>query len=401
MDAKKVLLWGTALAGLLVTDQTLAAPNQITPSLVLREEFHDNLFFARQGSEEEEYISTATPGISLSRQSARFTAELKGWAEALDYAEHRELNAVDRFGTVGLLYSLTENIRLRGNADYGLDSRIDRDLETTGLILSSEEREKQGYGLSSDFSLSEVSMLSVNCRFNRQEYVDPEFSDFKASSAGFGFTHDFSRQLETAVGRLNGSFMRYDYSGFQVENYNLTLGGSFALSEKYSLLLDVGPRYSRSEFEAWMLLFGLPTGRITSEENDGWGWAGSVTLNYSGEVTQGRIYFSRDLAESSGRNGTTERTSAGLELSREITDALRFSLNSSYFLNESAVGEFAAQETDTETWQVGPRLSYRFNQELTLRLSYSYTAVDDKVTEVEQVKNVAWLELRYDYPLFD
>ena len=404
MSNRSLIAYG-CLAGLvfLVLADVHAAPLQITPSLKLRGEFHDNLFFAQPGAEEEEYIGTASPGIKFSKQSARYNIDLAGRAEAVDYTENNDLNAVDRFASLGLRYNLTENFSLRANGDYAIDSQIDRDIEITGLVLSAEEREKQSYGGSANFSLSETSSLSLSYGFNQHDYVDPEFSSFKASNAGFGLTHNFSKQVESAVGRLNGSFIRYDYSGFQVEKYSLTLGGSFSLSEKYSLLLDIGPRYSRSEFEYWKrMLFNLPgTEKFLSEENDGWGTVGNVSLSYRGEVSHWKLAFSKDLAEASGRNGTTERTTASLELGRSITDSLSVAVSGSYYINESETGEFAVEETDTQTWHVNPKINYRFNRDWNMQVGYRFTSIKDNTAESEREKNVAWLQLRYAYPVFD
>lgn len=362
---------------------------KLIPSITILEEYNDNIFMTAI-DETDDVISTVSPGLELVEKTERLDASIKGLIDALAYSDNDELNAVDQRYFGRFRYMLTPLMGVSAEAQYIKDSRSDREIEESGLVLGTQTREREHYLIGGDWTLSEKTAVGINYSYDDENNDDPGSNDYYTHVVGLGLTHNLSSLISRTVGRMNFGYGRYEFTNSTVDSYSLTTGAERELSEIFSFLVDVGPRFTRTEYG---------TTNQLSEEN--WGVAGNVSLTYKGEVSDASLTLSEDVRPASGTNGTTERTALAFNVSRRFSEELRGSFLARYFRNKSDTDIITVQETNQENYRIQPRLHYAFTKDITLEASYAYTFIKDKVADNDRERNSVFLRLYFQYPLFE
>ena len=154
---KKVTLaiWLVVLT-IVLPNLVMADEFKLIPSLAVRGAFNDNIFYTAD-DEEDDFITTISAGLELIERTERLDLDLSATVSPFFYDEYNDLDDVDQNYRGRIGYKITPRVRLSADAGYALDSRRDRDIETTGLVISTVERKRWTGGLSGDFTLSEKS----------------------------------------------------------------------------------------------------------------------------------------------------------------------------------------------------------------------------------------------------
>ena len=374
---------------------------KLTPSIGVKGEYDDNLFF-NTTNEDDDFITTIFGGLDLLNRTERLDLNLSARVDGLMYADNDDLNDVEQFHKAGIGYRITERMGIKAGGGYSEDSRPDRDIETSGIVLTGVIRKRwQGY-LSGDVTLSEKSATDVSYAYQQDKFDKPEFVDYKFHTANLGFTHDFSEVLPRLIGRINAGYNYYDTDNTDIENLYATIGFSRAITEIFNILIDAGYRYSASEFKVPTIIptppFLITT--TTDTEYDS-GFNGEIVLGYAGETTRADISASQRLEPASGLNGTSDRTSFVLNVRKRFAEKFSASLYATYYLNKADAGKLALNDIDEETVSIRPGLSYEIIDKLMLTASYTYTQVKYKISDTEAKRNRVYLPLSYRIPLFE
>ena len=374
---------------------------KLIPSIAVREEYNDNIFFDDHG-EIDDWITTISPGLKLIDRTDRFDINLFARGDCIKYGQNDELNDFDQHYSGNISYRVTSRFKVSADAGYTVDSRRDRDIETTGLVLSSEERKRYSGGLSGDYVLTEKIAASLSYAYERDDFDDPEEVDYKYNSSNLGFTHDLSEFFPRTVGQINFGYYYYDSTSTTIDNYSGTVGFNWAMTEVFNLMVDIGTRYTRSEFSVLQLDPFNPFRIITRKEKDhGWGSVGNVVLSYQGEVTRASLVASKQVRPASGENGTTDRTSFLFKISRRFAEKFSAHLSGEYFLNKADAGELATKNIDEQTISIRPGLSCELIDNLVLTASYTFTRVKDREDHTEPERNLIYVQMSYGIPLFE
>jgi opacity protein-like surface antigen len=378
---------------LLPQEQARGDEFKLIPSLLLRQEYNDNVFF-REGNKEDDFISTVSPGLELLERTERMEARVRGRLDGIFYADNTDLDHWDQHYRGTFRYQLVPRMGVAAFAVYSEDSRPDRDIGETGLVQGKETRERQNYGASTEFTLSEKMLAKLSYEYEDEDFDDPESDavDNESHVASLLFTRDLKGFIPRTKGTMNFGYSRYEFPDADIDNYSLMVGASTELSELVSLLAGVGPRYTETDVEE------DATGEKDHEE---WGGTGQILLSYKSELTEGSLTFFRDLRKASGRRGTTERTALLGEIRRRFAYELQGRLLAEYFLNEADRGKLAGKDIDEETFRVRTLLRYNFTRDVALEASYSFTRIEDNDDDTDTNRNVVFIRLRLQYPLFD
>lgn len=374
---------------------------RLAPMLTLQEEYTDNIFFAPE-DEASDLLTTLAAGVEVERRTERLQATLLGRLGLLRYLEHDELDAVDRKVRGKLDWALGPRWGVAVEAENVRDHRPDRELETTGLIFDAFERDRQNYGAAARYALSERSRLGVAYSFGREDFENPRFNDNRSHLATFSLTRDFRPDVQ---GGASLEFTRLEFDSFAIDSYVLQGTALWKLRERWELSGSLGGRFSRSEFEESRLVFvPVPPFFVTVTEErsaEDWGWVGALGLKGRGEKWQGHLALSRAFRVASGRAGTTESTTAVLDLSRRMTPRLSGTFSAGWYLNRASGGETAALEIDETTIRLAPGVRYEFSPSLTVRGEYSFSLLSDDDADRETVRNLILVGVEYRYPLFE
>jgi hypothetical protein len=269
---------------------------------------------------------------------------------------------------------------------------------TTGLILSTVPRKIQNYGAAVDYALTEITTSNLFYRYTRQDFeprrLEASISDYRAHRTGMGFTHQLDQYLANATGRFNLGYNRFKYpeTGTETKVVIATVGLEYELTEKWRLLLDIGPDYYDSEFK----VFG------TQFTNSGWGGTGRLELAYRGEVTGSSLTLFHGIEPASGRDGSARRTSAIFNFFYQFAERGRTGLNTGYFVNKSDAAEVALLPLDEHSFNLRPWLRFDIiYDKLYLEASYTYSYVKDKNIDRSRDRNLIWLQLGFDWPILE
>ena len=364
---------------------------KLTPSVGVKGEYNDNLFFDTS-NEVDDTITTLFGGLALLNRTERLDLDLSARLDGVMYADNDELDDVDQFYNGRIGYRITERIRLGADGGYFVDSRPDRDIETTGIVFTGVKRKRWTGGVSGDFTLSEKSLTSMSYAYQQDKFDKPEYVDYEFHTANLGFTHDFSEVLPRVIGRINAGCNYYNTDDTDIENVYATVGFSRAVTELFNLLVDAGYRYAASEFKV---------GLVTTDTEYDSGFHGRIVLDYSGELTRADISASQRLEPASGNNGTSDRTSFVFNVRRRFAEKFSASLYATYYQNKADAGKLARVGIDEETVSIGPGLSYEIIDNLVLTASYTYTQVKYQISDTEAKRNRVYLRLSYGIPLFE
>lgn len=367
----------------------LAGEFKLVPSLAVTEEYNDNIFFEDR-DEIEDWITTISPGLTLSHRTDQLDLNISARGDSIKYGQNDELNEFDQNYTGNLGYRISPRMSVSGNAGYTVDSRSDRDIETTGLVQSTEERKSYTFGLAGGYILSEKSAVSLSYAFERNDFDSPEYENDKYHESNLVFTHDLSKFFPRTAGQINFGYSYYDASDITVDNYYGTVGLNWEITEIFNLLVAGGSRYTEYE---------VRDGEQVKDEE--WGGVGQMTLSYRGDLTSANLSVQKDLSPARGENGTTDRTSFLFNIRRRLTEKFSASLSGEYFLNTADSGELATQDIDERAMNIRPGLSYEIIDDLILDLSYTYTRVKDREEHSRSRRNLVFARFSYQYPLFE
>jgi hypothetical protein len=373
---------------------------KLIPSLGLREQYTDNLFFTDR-DKKGDFITTISTGLALSKRTERLNANLLGRFSWLGYARNSELSGAEQDVRGSLGYSVTPRLKFSVEAKYKSDIRPDRDIEVSGLVMSHVRRHWQNFAGRAEYVFSEKTKSIFSYSYERSDFKDPDFVDVQAHDANLGLIHDLSQHVWNTAGRMNVGYSWYRYQDTTVHYYFGTIGMSRALNEKWNILLDAGASYTQSEFEANSPA-SLPAGG--KQTQNGTGWFGQATISYRGEKTEkgerttGDLAFNHRLTPASGTVGVTERTSLTLGVVHRFTCELSGRLSTVYYFNRAERGRFSTAGIDETTFRLNPAIRYEFTRDIALEASYSYDWVKNQAADTSAKRNLLMINFIIQYP---
>lgn len=371
-----------------------AAEIRLTPMLGIREEYNDNLFFdSSDASETRDRVTTFSPGIGIANRTERLNTLLQSRFTMMRYVRTDELDATDQEHTGRLSYLLSEKMRTAVEGAFTRDSRADRDIEATGLVIGTARRDRARYAFSADYTLSEKAGAALSYAYLDERFDSPDFVNSTAQDAGLGIRYDLSPFIPLAFARLNTAYGAYDFTDTHAVNYAVSAGASKQLSEAFSLSADIGRSRTRSSSETVFGLFSMD--ERTTER----GTIGNLTLAYEGEQASATIALVQDVRALSGRPGTTRRTSARISISRRFTYELTFGISAEYFLNKTGREQTAQTEIDEQTLRIQPLITYHVTRDLTLNASYRFTRLKDDAADQRSIQSMGYLGVSWQYPV--
>ncbi len=318
--------------------------------------------------------------------------------ERLIYADEKDLDSWDQYYKGRFGYKFTERFGARIDAAYSKDSRPDRDVAASGLILSTVPRQIQNYGAEVDYAFTEITASNLYYRYTRQDFepreFDASFPDYRAHRAGLGFVHRLDRYLANTAGRLNFgyNYFKYPETGTETKVVIGTVGLEYDLTEKWQLLIDVGPNYYDTEFNVLGRQF----------KYSAWGGTGTLKIGYTGEYVGSNLTIYYGIEPASGRDGSAQRTSGIFDIFYRFAERGRTGFATGYYINKANSGELAILPLDEHTFNIRPWLRFDIIfDKLYLEASYTYSRVDDRIRDNDRSRNLVWLQLGFDWPILE
>jgi len=363
---------------------------RLVPSLAAQEGYNSNIYFTSQ-DRVDSWVTKVTPGLDLSGKTERLDAALSGNLYWLRYNADSNLDTTDYAGRGRVTYRFSDTFRASATGEYRKESNPDRIFETTGLVQNFQVDYRQDYTASAEYALSEKAAATLSYAYEQVDYPDRPFQDFTSHTADLGFAYNLSRFATETKARLDLGFGRGVYEGLTVNNYTLTVGVFRAVHELWSAQIDVGGRYTVSQFD----VLGQ------RQESTDWGWVGDASVIYTGERTNANFTFSSNIAPAYGYVGAVQRTAGVLNLSRRFLHELSGTLSAGYYWNKSQRGEFSFRSIDEQSALLRPGLRWEATKHIVLDAAYQYYWRKDELTGAISVQNLVYAGATLSYPFFD
>jgi hypothetical protein len=398
MTTKNIFIGLTLLAVFWAGGQALADKREFDVFLGAKGEYNDNIFFTADDTISD-FITTLSGGLKFLNQTERTDLFLSGIVERLLYSDEKDLDNWDQYYKGRFGYKFTERFRAQVDAAYTQDSRPDRDVADSGLILAAVPRVIQKYGAAADYDITEITTSNLFYRYTQQDFeprqVNVILDDYRAHRAGLGFVHRLDKYLPNTAGRLNFGYNKFTYpeSGTETKVVYGTVGVAYDFTEKWRFLIDIGPNYYDTEFN----IFG------DNFNYSGWGGTGTLKIAYTGEYTGSSLTLSHGIEPASGRSGSSERTYGIFDIYYRFAERGRVGFETGYYVNKANSGELAILPLDEHTFNIRPWLRFDILfDKLYLEGSYTYSQIDDKVFgQRDRSRNLVWLQLGLDWPILE
>lgn len=372
--------------------EVLALDRGLDLKLSAQQEHNDNIFYT-VNDEIEDYITTLSGGLTFHNRTERSNTDLSARVERLFYEDRDELDATDQFYSGSTNHVFTSRWKGGISAGFIRDSRPDRDIESTGLVLGAAERDRLNAGASATYQATENTDASFSYNYFDEAYDQDAFSDSIGHQVGLGLIHNWGRVFANTTVQFYVNHARYEYDTADIQLYSGTIGLSKKISELWVLSLSGGARYQETEF--------ITAPGQAELSDDKWGSVWNADLNYQGEFGRLGLTGKHDITPSSGLDGTTERTSLGLRLYYRVAQKSGVGLNVNYHLNQADAGQLARKDVDNETWQISPHVKLSLMDDLYVIARYQYSQVQSRISDTTARRSYAILQLAYNITLWD
>jgi hypothetical protein len=385
--------WLGAVVVLVLMAGTAGADEfKLTPSVSVRQEYNDNIFFDYNSrNAEDSFITRVRPGLELIQRTERLDLQLAGFVIPYLYWSNSDLNAVDQNYSGRVSYLLTPLLRVGAEAAVGVDHTADRDITTTGLTYRDDRRIRQRYAGSADYEFNERTSGSVGYAYSREDWrsESPDLENYDSHAVTLGLNRELGAAKGITVGFVKAGYTYYDYETSTNDYVFGVLGIKHRLSEIFNLSVDAGARYTHSEFD-------VATGK---ESNSGWSPIAHAGLGYAGEKTHASLDAFYDVMTSSDQ--LVQRTALTFSVGHLLTDKLRLGVFTGTFYNKSDDDEFSGTKSEYFTFIVNPSLRWEIWNDVTLEAGYTYTYLNDREGDAAAVGNLGYIQLAYGLPLLE
>ena len=384
---------------------------RILPSISVKEEYNSNVFVT-PNDKKDDFITTISPGLEIVNRTERLDTDVLIRMDRIEYISNKDLSTTDQTYNGRLRYLATPLLSVSAEAGYVKDSRADRDIGTTGIVLSAVPRDRINSSLSADYQLTEKTSAGLSYIYGRDHYADPKFIGDTTHAINAGLVYDLGTYFPTLKGRLNTGYSYYSFLDSRIESFMGTVGFSRDFNEIWSIQVDGGVRRTSSDITTTRLepvyfyIFGFPIqigNQLVKDQvkNAGWGWVGSASLNFKGEHGAGSLSLSRDVQPASGLGGATVRDSLVLSAQHNISYELLLLFNAGYFTNKSNAQEFSSQTINQRSFHFNPGVRYEFSKDMFMEGSYDYIMVDDMASKTNVDRHLYSLRLYIQHAVLE
>ncbi len=365
MRTKRRLLLGTLLSAvaslfsifcLTPVQEAVAAESRIEPSIVVSEEYNDNVFLTPQ-NREYDYITSIIPGVHFSYKAAFWDWDVSYSYNYRYFALTSPHDRDSHYASVTNLTRIIEDFLFLKLSDTYQNVSLDvtKDYTKQSYFVNQTE---QNFGSVNPYivlHLGARTSASVGYLYENIWYRDPNAIN-KVNNIGYGeVAHDLTSKLSTTIG------LRYTEDRNKVQNFNSTrayMGMSYQYIERSYLYGTIG--YISADLEN--------EGRINQPTWDAglnhkfpkFSFSFETGLNYIEDPT--RILRRQDRYIAT--------------ISREV-ERTAYSVSAGFYEYRNAV----TKHLEDSSYNVGGTITHKISTNSKISLSLSYQRLEDNVND--------------------
>lgn len=380
-----------------------AAHTDIVPSLTLKEEFNDNIFFSVT-SPTRAFMTVVSPDLDVTSSTETTKLLLNVGVDAFLYQDNRDGK------TTAVNHSLRGQARSKpmprlaigSSLAYRVSNQPDQAIEQSGVVLNATRRKRQSYAADAQYDLSELVSCTIDYAYIKDDYTDPSLLDTAHHSAGVQLGYDVGRWLMPAHLFVAFHGDKYTNTDGQTQNFTATVGVRRGITERLSVSSQIGGRYTEAAYLASVPDVTAPDGiRRVHEDAYGNGWVGQISAEHVGEVTRANLSFSHDVTVAAGRSTPTEATTLSADMQYRMTADFTVKGAAGYQWDRTSFAELQYGDVRQQTLRFSAGISYAFTKDMSLSASYAHTELADRERGTDVSRNVVFIGLTFKQPLFD
>lgn len=345
-----------AMLCLLATDAK-AGEVEFGFSTSLSERYDDNIELEEKDFEEEDYITSFTPNLSISYVTPGTDLTLIYNPAIEFYAKNSDEDEVRQNGNLNLNSQLTPRLNLTStdvlSFTPGQDIAREEEFEERGRRSRSyaSDRLSNVFNTTLSYQILQITSMRGGFSYSFDNYDRSEETDSDEYSFNFGIDHQLTGN-DTLFSNYRYRMMRYDGDEENdTDVQSVTIGATHQFPRALSLTISGGVSWIDEDNE--------------DRETD---WNGHVSLSKDFRTGSLSLSFDREVSPSSGDGDTTVANTYNVtgikEFSRHLTGTL-----SAYFSTDESI---SGDEVDTEDRGVILGSTYQFSRRLTGTLSCSF-----------------------------
>ena len=350
---------------------------RLKPKISIRETYNDNIDFVIKDDERDElddFITVYKPSVAVTRNTEKSRILLDASLEIEDYQD-KDLDEVNQYYEGTLERDLSSSVTINGSSSFIRDTTLDNELEDTGLIYTRSERTIFRFKPGLAWRPSEVDNFSFNIGYTDARYEEEKsYSDYSDYDGVLSWGHTVSP--EGAYFSISTGYRFTDFNTSEVQTYSMYSGLNLPLNPIWEVKFWVGIRRTISEYDQ-------------EETERNWGGIGYLSIERYFEAGSLSAELSKNLVPS-GTGQSIERDRAKVNIDYRFTESLTGRLGGSWTSSES---ESSYRSKDDEYYSINSFLRYRLGENITTRISYTYSQRENLNNDAEAYRNVVFVQV--------
>lgn len=407
MRKQGVILFTFGIFFLILTS-SVWAEFSLQPSISLREEYDDNIFLDPD-NEEEDFITTITPGLSLGYTGERLRLTVNYRFIAWLYMHNSRENETSHNAQVDSTLAILRDVFfLRVTDSYSrvtIDQR--RQVVQDNRNVNTTDSNRLTVNPYLEYPLSGTLKVKAGYTYENIWYKDDNGDDEEVHIATGGFIKEISPKLTASL--------FYSYSIHNIKPYgdledydtqDIVLGLNYQLTQKLSLQGSYGYEWldykERDNYDSDIWNANAQY-QITESVSFNLGYAQNFVSSVDAGVNESKTIFAslmRQGAISAALRGF-ERTDTYLNEDRK-DESTGFTVSASYPIMPSLTARVTGLYTyykflpeDEKVNRYGAGISFDYAMRLvTISLGYSYDLSNSNIEENDYRDNKAWIQGR-------
>ena len=387
-------------------DSVFAERSETKLLFSFKEIWDDTAFEQADGRDAEDFIMVFSPGLQVKNRTERLTADTTARIAAYAHKVNTEMDHVDQNYRADMAFRFSEKMSMDLSGLFDVSNRPDRDIDSTGILVTDDRRIRQDYGAGFDYTLTETAALGFSGGYGTEKWdsSSSDRQDLESVRAEVQLFRNIGQWLAPALGSLSLGYRQYDYETSKTDYLFASLGLQHGLSETVDISVSIGGRLVTAKYRTLEWVEILPAVfqlQVADKKERSTGAVGAVRLSMAGERSMGAIRMSHDIASAGSRGTSVQRSEAGLTARYRMSGRSAVSFDAGFFRNRSNKGTFSSTEIDEHTWYVRPRLQFGIYDAVIMAAGYDYSLVDDRVDKDKTHRNRFFLQVSYGLGLDD
>jgi len=369
----------------------MAADVTILPSLALKGEYNDNIFYDRT-NEIDDYIGHVIPALEFGYVSELLDLKANADIDFLYYSDQTDLDTENQFYELGFGYQIFERWRISGDGSYRKDTTLDSYLEETGRVNVREDLRNYTAKGGLSYEITERSDIDIHYDYSKTDFELDSSTDHERHTVELSYNNTLKNNLDIislqpSYSHRNsyGSLGNIDVS--EADTYTLALAWTHHFNETLRLESKIGGRYTEQSYN---------DGR---QDDDNWGVVANINLSKTAFKYSVLWGYSRDQATNiNGDEIEVDRIYGALN--RQITERLEFRIYGTlYFSRLDAQANTDNTYEDRRFFEITPLLNYLITENHYLELAYSYSNENnDNEKPSRRDRSRVWLNITFTFP---